>query len=269
MAWGFHGYNLAQIETYEAGLRHIATTSEFRDSYDHPLDTTERWKRFKHYAIAPWGREIHCKLYDTPMLIYHEDGQLDVRSQHTLTDGVFTHNVAPSGVSIGRDVVWLNSGGRWSGDHYLPNSQLRGYRPKREYVSAHRVDGVWEVVPESVMPFDHYIVDRKRANAALKPYPFREFSAWFAMYALHTGPVGTGRAAPLPNETLLAMLWDPNQWTILAQQIGLWTTMERLRLRVAGKAGAIQRESIPYVGGDQHLKTVRATAARYAHYYQE
>jgi hypothetical protein len=139
-------------------------------------------------------RSIAFKLYETEVVVWNDDGSVEIDNYGTVTTSAFAHKFLPSGFHLHHPVVRQGScGGANTIGFKLPDAD-KGYRRgvcQGGVVRFVQVsDDLWEPDEsgcyEITLPFG---VDRKEIKGLSERYHLAEFENWLSMAPMHLGDV--------------------------------------------------------------------------------
>jgi len=227
------------IGSFEGAELTFNMTKPWRDrnlANQRPLD--QHGRRKIHMRLVKTADTYECTLYKTPLVVYHRDGRVTLRSYATRSSNAFANAVLPQGVSVDygdclsmvqlrgylgsvpypeytSQTDWREALDAWSADQGKVQEASRVYQMKGSTLDIIKRDGKWEILDLSrTEPWQKRKLDMPRYNQLLKSVGYDEFRLWYkAAHALQ----GMAKAGwKIPTEGYFeALKAGPERWTEL------------------------------------------------------
>lgn len=188
------------------------------------LSRTKRHKRHMNIRRRHIGPhvvgEIACELYDTDVVIYREDGAIEIRDFFSVSTNNFVNvllgpNVVANFTNLEQPLIWLR---RWiDKSPYIVDEvgwRMPNCGPLILYADANEPSG-WRIsLTTPPPPFERSYVDRRRAQHALHKRGYYDFKTWLTTVLKLEGERENQESAYVPRNALVNLLADRSTWHV-------------------------------------------------------
>ena len=159
--------NMQMLRSYAACKEFFESTPQPRGqnwyAHQRPLDGNRK----HHMRLDRYEDSFHCVLYSTPMVVYHEDGVIEIDCHESKTSRTFLDCTLPHGMRcighMGRTWVCIDN---WAAYFTSDSSRLK--------FKLNQISNSWDLLnPEVLTTFEARKLDRKKfaeVRRNLKPY---------------------------------------------------------------------------------------------------
>lgn len=259
MAFHIDTYDLPRLLGYSDALNYWSRIKPWRGDPDRNSRPIAGRKK-RHLTIRKLNDgSIAMRLWSTDVVIYHPNGDISLEAyQSTSTDSFARCLTPPSlGTSWNSDIGYMLHLGR--------GGVTCTFLQRDRHITLRRNDKhEWEPVdPDMLRPFNKYVVNVKKANAALKEAQFRDFCTWLKAVT------GLGRKflvdpwsrdIPTPAKAVELLKEGGESWIKLAEASSGDTDLVRRWLYIHYQC--VEHIEVPYVVG-YDTASIRASNNRW------
>ena len=188
------GIRIASYETALAALEQCSTKRRARFTSHNDWSLGHPKAEVTGISKRDTG-DIHLRLYETDVVVWHPDNSFTVHNYGTKTTGEFAAAVLPAGISLCHDVsrpaagierenraiiYWQPGENRWSEARVVNGEDLVTFYPTEA--------GGWAPRADEVSPFEFFAVDMPRARELCREYHLKDFAMWLSMAPMHMSP---------------------------------------------------------------------------------
>jgi hypothetical protein len=194
---------------------------------ERPLD-----KRTKKHMSVRMGNDeqIIFRLFRQDVVTYYKDGTIGLQKYSSQSTDRFANRLTPDGVTCwfntkpyGLIVLWNKRWEEWHGgsnDEPTPKPTIYRLSDQHEIKLQKGEGRPWDLVDvaASTVPFEKCLLDKTKANAALKKYGYNDFRSWAkAIFALKPNHRRT-HWYHNKQEELALFLEGPEAWSKLIER---------------------------------------------------
>lgn len=267
MAFQIDTHTLPNIRDYASARRHWEKTKPWRGTRDtdaRPIGSRTR----KGQTIREGNNhQIICTLYNTDVVIYYENGDIELTAWSSVSTDNFANNLLPSGIStcFNHDLpcVRVGPGYRW-------DEGGRFYRISNNLLLRKNEEGEWRPVDHKDT-FTRVLLDKKKVRDALKRHRYADFAAYMKMLVAMNQ---SGEAQTLykrASERVALLDAGPSEWRYMSvAQRQRWETtdplertLSEMRLAIYEVEDCIVKDKVEYVNSWSEVQAIRKNANLY------